>query len=95
MMWRQEELLRRATEADQNGRRFQILMPRQRPNIHDEIARMVAAYVEAAKSERRRVEEALLSAALTHCDTLRSIERLHLVDQDGCAPAVASSWWPA
>jgi len=90
----QEDLLRRALDADRSGQRLQVLMPRRTPNIHDEIARMVAAYVEAAMSERRRVEEALLSEALTHCDTLRSIERLHLVDQDGCAPAVASSWWP-
>ena len=94
MMWWQEELLRRATEADQNGRRFQVLMPRQRPNIHDEMARMVEAYVLAAMDERRRVEEALVREALAHCDTVSSIERLHLVDQDGCAPAVASSWWP-
>lgn len=93
MAW-QEDMFRRALDASRRGQRLQIMVPRQRPNIHDEMTRIVEAYVLAAMDERRRVEEGLVRQALAHCDTLRSIERLHLVDQDGCAPAVASSWWP-
>lgn len=77
------------------GDRFVVLMPRaHEPVAPAWITEAVEAYVAAAMSERRREEERLVASALRHCATLTAVERLHLVDQEGCAPAVASSWWP-
>lgn len=57
------------------------------------MADLVAAYLNAEMRARSRYLEALLAEAIgLQSNTVWSLQRLHVVDQEGCAPAVASAW---
>lgn len=54
----------------------------------------VAAWASAELQERNRTKESLLWQAIGECRDYKAIGKLVIIEQEGCAPAVASLWFP-